>query len=100
LPALVEATAYFLVSEALANVAKHARASHVVVALELTSDALRVRVSDNGVGGADPAAGSGLPGLEDRVAALGGVVCVVSPTGAGTRVTAVIPCASAAPGHS
>jgi signal transduction histidine kinase len=87
----VEATAYFVVSEALANVAKYASATRATVTAECPGDSLRVEVADDGVGGADPAGGSGLRGLADRVAALGGSLSVVSPMGGGTRVVADIP---------
>ena len=87
----VEATAYFVVSEALANVAKYASATRATVTAECPGDSLRVEVADDGVGGANPATGSGLRGLADRVAAQGGSLSVVSPTGGGTRVVAEIP---------
>jgi signal transduction histidine kinase len=86
--ATVEATAYFVVSEALTNVAKYAQASSATVALEHSGDRLVVEVADDGRGGADPAAGSGLRGLMDRIAALDGTLGVDSPVGAGTRVRA------------
>ena len=89
----VEATAYFVVSEALANVAKYASATRATVTAECPGDSLRVEVADDGVGGADPGTGSGLRGLADRVAALGGSLSIVSPTGGGTRVVAEIPLA-------
>jgi signal transduction histidine kinase len=88
----VERTCYFVVSEALANAAKHAGATQVVVEVRDTGEELRVEVSDDGAGGAD-ASGSGLRGLADRVAALGGELSVRSPRGSGTRVTATVPCA-------
>jgi signal transduction histidine kinase len=87
----VEATAYFVVSEALANVAKYASATRATVTAECPGDSLRVEIADDGVGGADPSGGSGLRGLADRVAALGGSLSVVSPRGGGTRVVAEIP---------
>lgn len=87
----VEATAYFVVSEALANVAKYASATNATVSAACPGNSLRVEVADDGVGGADPAAGTGLRGLADRVAALGGSLAVISPTGGGTRVVAEIP---------
>jgi signal transduction histidine kinase len=87
----VEATAYFVVSEALANVAKYASATRATVSAECPGNSLRVEVADDGVGGADPSSGSGLRGLADRVAAVGGNLSVVSPTGGGTRVVAEIP---------
>jgi signal transduction histidine kinase len=87
----VEQTCYFVVSEALANAAKHAAAGQVVVDVREDGDELRVQVSDDGAGGAD-AGGSGLRGLADRVAALGGQLSVRSPRGSGTRVIATVPC--------
>jgi signal transduction histidine kinase len=89
--AVVEATVYFLVSEALANVAKHAHGSRVAVRVERVGDRLVVDVTDDGVGGADPARGSGLRGLEDRVAALDGRLEIRSIPGRGTQVVARIP---------
>jgi signal transduction histidine kinase len=91
LSAAVESTAYFVVSEALANVAKYAAASSATVAAECPGASLRVEVADDGIGGADPDRGSGLRGLADRVAALGGDLSVDSPVGGGTRIVAVIP---------
>jgi signal transduction histidine kinase len=93
LPEPVEATAYFVVAEALTNVSKYARATSATVAVARSNGSLLVDVSDDGVGGATPAAGSGLLGLEDRVAALGGTLAVDSPPGAGTHLHAEIPCA-------
>ncbi|MEU6788361.1 histidine kinase [Nonomuraea angiospora] len=93
LPPRVEETAYFVVSEAIANACKHARASEAVVALDDTGDELRLTVSDDGVGGADPG-GHGLRGLADRVTVLGGRFAVESPPGQGTRIAAVLPVAS------
>jgi signal transduction histidine kinase len=87
----VEQTCYFVVSEALANAAKHAKATQIVVDVRGTGQELLVEVSDDGAGGAD-ASGSGLRGLADRVAALGGELSVGSPRGRGTRVTARVPC--------
>jgi signal transduction histidine kinase len=92
-PASVEATAYFIASEALANVAKHADANSAEVALELTNGRLRVEIADDGRGGADPH-GTGLQGLADRAAALDGSFTVVSPVGGGTRIITELPCAS------
>jgi signal transduction histidine kinase len=91
LPEPVEATAYFVVAEAITNVARYARATHAVVTLEREDEALVVCVSDDGVGGADPSAGSGLRGLSDRVAVLEGRLEVESPAGEGTTVRAFIP---------
>jgi len=92
-PQPVEAAAYYVVSEALANVAKYAQASTAVVRVSSAGDALVVEVADDGVGGADAARGSGLSGLADRVASLDGTLTVDSPRGSGTRVTASIPTA-------
>ena len=86
----VETVAYFVCSEALANVAKCAPGARVRVAVSADAQRLRLEVADDGPGGADPARGSGLRGLADRVEALGGTLDVVSPRGAGTRVTAVL----------
>jgi len=94
LPPPVEAAAYFLVSEALANVAKYSGATHAEVRVERRDGHALVEVRDDGVGGADPARGSGLAGLSDRVAALDGRLAVESPAGRGTVVRAEIPCAS------
>jgi signal transduction histidine kinase len=88
----LEAAAYYVVSEALANAGKHASASRARVSIGRAGGVLRVQVADDGVGGADPAAGSGLTGLADRVAALGGTLRVTSPPGAGTTITAELPC--------
>ena len=91
LPEPVEAGAYYLIAEALTNVAKYASASTVRVAVTASNGSLEVEVSDDGIGGADPAAGSGLRGLADRVEALGGTLTVTSPAGAGTTLRAEIP---------
>jgi len=96
LPAAVEAAAYFVVSEALANVAKHARASGTVVSVVARDGALEVDVEDDGVGGAAPGAGSGLAGLYDRVHALDGELMIESCAGGGTRLHAEIPYAAVA----
>jgi PAS domain S-box-containing protein len=93
LPAPVEAAAYFVVAEALTNVARYAEASRAEVSVERGESIVTVSVIDDGVGGADPAAGSGLRGLADRLATLDGTLAVVSPSGEGTIVKAVIPCA-------
>jgi signal transduction histidine kinase len=90
LPAAVEATAYFVVAEALTNVAKHARARHAVVVARVEAATLRVQVSDDGLGGAR-ADGSGLVGLADRLAALDGRLRVESPAHRGTLLAADIP---------
>ena len=91
-PAAIEATAYFVVSEALANVAKHARAGSAEVTIFQRPGRLVVEVSDDGAGGARPEGGSGLRGLADRVASVGGVLRVDSPSGGGTRLEADLPC--------
>ena len=89
----VEATAYFVAAEALANAAKHAGASRAAVSVRRADGDLVVEVTDDGVGGADPRQGSGLCGLADRVAAVDGLLGVDSPPGRGTKVVARIPCA-------
>jgi len=91
LPAAVEAAAYYVVSEALANVTKYAQASSVKVTVEQVNGCAHVEVADDGVGGADPDLGSGLRGLADRVASLNGKLAIDSPPGAGTRIRAEIP---------
>jgi signal transduction histidine kinase len=91
LPERVEAAAYYVVSEALTNAAKHAHASVVHVDVEEFDHLLRLCVRDDGAGGADPIRGSGLVGLKDRVEALGGTIAVESPPGAGTAVYAELP---------
>ena len=90
-PPDVEAAGYFLVAEALANVAKHAQATAVTVAVARRGDELVITVADDGRGGADPLRGSGLHGLADRVAALGGTLALDSPAGGGTTVRAALP---------
>jgi len=91
LPAAVEAAAYYVVSEALANVTKYAQASSVKVTVEQVNGCAFVEVADDGIGGADPERGSGLRGLADRIASLNGKLAIDSPPGAGTRVRAEIP---------
>jgi signal transduction histidine kinase len=91
LPESVEMGAYCAVSEILANAAKHARASVVEVDAEALGATLRVRVRDDGIGGADPVRGSGLVGLRDRIEALGGTFSVHSPVGCGTTVSCELP---------
>jgi signal transduction histidine kinase len=97
LPGPVESAAYFVVSEALANVAKYARASHATVRIRRENGRVSVDVTDDGVGGADATRGSGLRGLADRVAALDGTLSLDSPPGDGTRLHAEIPCGSFTP---
>ena len=93
-PASVESAAYFVVAEALTNVAKHADATRVDVSIVLQNNRLLVDIRDDGVGGADSAKGTGLSGLADRVSALGGWTRVLSPTGGPTSVIVEIPCGS------
>ena len=95
LPEPVEAAAYFVVSECLANVSKHAGASSAEVSVTVHQDRVTVMVSDDGVGGAELSDGSGLQGLVDRVGAVDGTLAVHSPPGRGTRVVATIPLAAA-----
>jgi signal transduction histidine kinase len=94
LPEQVEAAAYYVVSEALTNAAKHARAEQVRIVLGVADDTLQLAVSDNGPGGADPDRGSGLIGLIDRVEAIGGRIHITSPPGAGTALQVTIPLAA------
>jgi PAS domain S-box-containing protein len=91
LPERAEVAAYFVVSEALANVAKHAQASVVQVRVAVRDGVLHVSIHDDGVGGADPSRGSGLIGLTDRVEASGGTISISSHAGEGTRITADLP---------
>jgi signal transduction histidine kinase len=91
LPQSVEAAAYYVVAEALANVSKYAGASAVSVRVSHENGCARVEVADDGVGGADSAQGSGLRGLADRVESLAGTLAVESPPGGGTRISAEIP---------
>jgi signal transduction histidine kinase len=91
LPASVEATAYFVVSEALANVGKYSKASAVTIRAGISDGELSIEVLDDGVGGADAAGGSGLRGLADRVAAVDGRLEIDSPPGRGTRLSCWIP---------
>jgi PAS domain S-box-containing protein len=88
LPMAVEAAGYFVVSEALTNVARYAQATHARVVVEAHDGRLEITVSDDGVGGAEPGAGSGLQGLHDRLAAVGGTLTIESPPGGGTRLRA------------
>ena len=92
LPAQVETAAYFLVSEALANAAKHAQASEAQVAARCADGLLTVEVADDGTGGAAPGRGSGLRGLADRIEAAGGRFSLSSSEGEGTVVRAELPC--------
>jgi signal transduction histidine kinase len=94
LPAQVELAAYFVACEALANVAKYANASSASVRVSRRNGVAAIEIADDGVGGADESAGTGLQGLADRVAALDGTLRILSPPGAGTVVTAELPCGS------
>jgi signal transduction histidine kinase len=94
MPPEVEATAYFVACEALANVVKHANATHAVIGVERRDGLLVIGITDDGVGGAQPVDGSGLHGLADRVEALGGRLTIEDATDGGTRVRAEIPCGS------
>jgi len=96
-PAPVEAAAYFAVSEALTNVAKHADARSVHIGAEHTSGRLRIEVSDDGTGGADPACGTGLRGVERRLGTFDGVLAISSPPGGPTIVVIEVPCALSSP---
>jgi signal transduction histidine kinase len=93
-PAAVESAAYFVVTEALANMAKHSQATRVSVTIRRQADRLVVEITDNGIGGADPTKGTGLAGLEERVAGHGGWMQVLSPPGGPTTVLVELPCAS------
>jgi PAS domain S-box-containing protein len=91
LPENIEATAYYIVSEALTNVAKHAQATKATVDMTVNGGVLKFEITDDGRGGADPSAGSGILGLRDRAEAVGGTLFVISPAGKGTVVTAQLP---------
>jgi signal transduction histidine kinase len=91
LPESAEVAAYYVVAEALTNVAKHARASQVDVRVEADDANLHLSIEDDGIGGADVAKGSGLTGLADRVEALGGTMDVCSDAGRGTSLIVKIP---------
>lgn len=93
-PAAVESTAYFVVAEALTNVALHAEAAATAVTIARAGDRLVVEVRDDGRGGADPAKGTGLAGLRNRVTGLGGTMHVVSPVGGPTTLLVELPCAA------
>ena len=96
-PSAVEGAAYFVISEALANVTKYANATQAAVRVRGLADRVTIEVEDDGIGGADPRSGSGLRGLADRLAALDGTISVVSPAGGGTKISAVIPMSKRAP---
>jgi len=92
LPAEIESTVYFVVSEAIANTGKYAQASTIRIVLTMTEQDVVAEIADDGIGGAVPGSGTGLVGLRDRVAAFGGTLSVTSPPGAGTQVRMMIPC--------
>jgi signal transduction histidine kinase len=96
-PAPVESAAYFAVCELLANVSKHAEARQTWVDIRHTDGMLRIGVTDNGHGGAEPARGTGLRGIERRLAAFDGVLAISSPPGGPTAVTMEVPCALSSP---
>jgi signal transduction histidine kinase len=96
----VEVTAYYVVSEALANAAKHSNASVVEVTVDTVDGELRLSVRDDGVGGADLARGSGLVGLQDRVEAIGGTLTVQSRPGQGTHLDVRVSVKADVPGSS
>lgn len=93
LPEPVEAAAYYVVAESLTNVVRYAEASRAKVDISRDNGCVRIRISDDGIGGADPNQGSGLKGLADRIAALDGSLALDSPVGQGTTVEVEIPCA-------
>lgn len=93
-PQTVESAAYFVVAEAINNAGRHSEASKAHVEIAERGDRLVIEISDNGVGGANPNSGSGLIGLAERVAALGGTFDVISPIGGPTTILAEIPCES------
>ena len=92
LPEHIETAAYFVVAEALTNVAKHANANRALIRIGRDPAGLTIEIDDDGVGAANPGQGSGLHGLADRVGALGGRFSVSSAPGGGTRIQAEIPC--------
>jgi signal transduction histidine kinase len=94
LPEEVEGTAYFVIVEALTNVTRHSGATAAKVQVYRDGNWLRITVEDNGRGGADPAKGTGMRGLRDRIAALDGSFAFSSPEGRGTRISVEIPCVS------
>jgi signal transduction histidine kinase len=97
LDAPLESAAYFAVNEALTNVAKHAHATHVWIDLRVAAGMLKITVSDDGIGGADVEQGSGLRGIERRLATFDGILALSSPQGGPTVVTMELPCVSSSP---
>jgi signal transduction histidine kinase len=96
LPAVVETTAYYVIAEALANIAKYARADAASVRVRCAGGRVLIEVDDDGIGGADAARGSGLRGLAERLEALDGTIALDSPRGGGTRLRVAIPLAPVA----
>lgn len=94
LPALVETTAYFTVTEALTNAAKHSDSTRIEITGELVDERLILLITDDGRGGADPSAGTGLSGLADRLAILRGRLLVSSPVGGPTQIRVEVPCSA------
>ncbi len=92
-PPTIEAVAYFVVSEGLTNITKHAQASQAEVVVQRAGDRLHIIISDDGVGGADPARGTGLTGLAKRAASVDGTLEIASPSGGPTLLTVDLPCA-------
>ena len=90
-PQPVEIAAYYIVCEAFTNAIKHARAARIIIEATSSSDALRVVVRDDGIGGATPGSGTGLAGMTDRVHALGGTLEINSSVSGGTTITAILP---------
>ena len=93
-PAAIESAAYFIVNEALTNVAHHASATRANISIARAGDRLVVEIRDNGKGGADPTGGTGLAGMRERVTALGGNMYVISPPGGPTTISVELPCGS------
>ena len=93
-PPAVESAAYFVVNETLTNIARHAHATRAHISIARAGDRLVVEVRDDGIGGADTTGGSGLQGLRDRVAGLGGSMYVISPAGGPTTISVELPCGS------
>ncbi|HWM18989.1 MAG TPA: sensor histidine kinase [Ilumatobacteraceae bacterium] len=93
-PAAIESAAYFIVNEALTNVARHASATRAYISIARAGDRLVVEIRDNGKGGADPTGGTGLAGMRERVTALGGNMYVISPPGGPTTISVELPCGS------
>ncbi|MEV4251670.1 sensor histidine kinase, partial [Spirillospora sp. NPDC049652] len=100
LPAALEATGYFVVCEALANIARHSGAERAWITGAHHGDALVLEIGDDGAGGADPAAGSGLTGLSDRLAVVGGALALTSPSGGPTLLRVEMPCPKPVPSAS